>query len=364
MKNCSECGASVPDEAGVCDLCGSPVEPSKKLDPVLSDSKKGPSLREAGSTSDSGGEGGNVAVFCNQCGHENPANSRFCSSCGSKLETLPVSESISSSGGQGAVVEAEVGNVKPAGESAGDKASASEKATGRQISIVVGAGALIVLALYLISYLSSSPDRPASSVAVSNEAPVSGPLTGPYTSEAEKLLGEIEDLSGDDRIDKQWELVDLYRSASRLDLAAVEAEKIASIVQTERSWIDTGNLYFDWMDRLDTPFKGPYAARAIDAYEKALEINPDNLDVRTDMGIALMYDPTRAIRAIQETTKVLEMDSLHVQANFNRGIMLRQISRMDQAVAQFEKVKRIIGDPENPIYQRAEAAIRSIRGDS
>jgi pSer/pThr/pTyr-binding forkhead associated (FHA) protein len=26
-------------------------------------------------------------VFCNQCGHRNPANSRFCSSCGAALDT-------------------------------------------------------------------------------------------------------------------------------------------------------------------------------------------------------------------------------------------------------------------------------------
>ena len=66
--------------------------------------------------------------------------------------------------------------------------------------------------------------------------------------------------------------------------------------------------------------------------------------------------------AIQETNRVLEQDSLHIQANFNRGVMLANINRIDQAVDQFEKVKRIIGDESNPIYQRADQAIESVQG--
>jgi lipoprotein NlpI len=66
--------------------------------------------------------------------------------------------------------------------------------------------------------------------------------------------------------------------------------------------------------------------------------------------------------AIQETNRVLESDSLHIQANFNRGIMLSQINRLDQAIEQFETVKRIIGDPQDPVYQRAQDAIARLSG--
>jgi pSer/pThr/pTyr-binding forkhead associated (FHA) protein len=34
-------------------------------------------------------------VFCNQCGHQNPAGSNFCSSCGAALEHTGVDESTS-----------------------------------------------------------------------------------------------------------------------------------------------------------------------------------------------------------------------------------------------------------------------------
>ena len=91
-------------------------------------------------------------------------------------------------------------------------------------------------------------------------------------------------------------------------------------------------------------------------------LDDENLDVRTDMAIAYLYDPENAMMAIQETNKVLESDSLHIQANFNRGIMLTQINRRDQALEQFEKVKRIIGDSEDPVFQRASDAIARLQG--
>jgi cytochrome c-type biogenesis protein CcmH/NrfG len=121
-------------------------------------------------------------------------------------------------------------------------------------------------------------------------------------------------------------------------------------------------MYYDVMESREDASRGAYAKKAIAAYASALEINPDNLDIRTDMAIAYMYDPDNPMKAIQETNRVLEQDSLHVQANFNRGVMLANINRIDQAVAQFRKVQRIVGDDSSPIYQRAEQAIDRLQG--
>src|SRR6266540_1818350 len=55
-----------------------------------------------------------------------------------------------------------------------------------------------------------------------------------------------------------------------------EAEKIAAHDPKDSSaWIQLGNRYFD----ADQP------ARAIDAYDKALELNPNNLEVLYDQGL-------------------------------------------------------------------------------
>lgn len=236
---------------------------------------------------------------------------------------------------------------------------------GRQVVVIVGAGILFVIALYMITVLSarnnpsSTPSRPSTAVETVDEPP----LAEQFVPRERELLDRLEEESGArEALDIRRDLMDLYMAANRIDLAAGEAERVAEITNTENDWAIAGNMYYDVMESRQDASRAVYAKRAIAAYARALEINPDNLDVRTDMAIAYMYDPDNPMMAIQETNRVLEQDSLHIQANFNRGVMLANINRVDQALDQFEKVKRIIGDESNPIYQRAEQAIESVQG--
>ena len=188
-----------------------------------------------------------------------------------------------------------------------------------------------------------------------------GPLPAQFKERETVLRSEIESIDGESKLDRQRELVDLYVAANRFDLAGEEAEKVAEIENTEEIWVFAANLYYDWMEIIDPVEKGYFAVKSIAAYRRVLVINPENLDARTDMAIAYMYDTENPMLAIQETMIVLDYDSLHVNANFNRAIMLLKINRVDQALKQLEKVKRIVGDPKNPVYQRAEQVIQDTR---
>jgi len=200
------------------------------------------------------------------------------------------------------------------------------------------------------------PQRPAAQIPIEDE----GPLPEQFRAREAELQASIDAVTGEERIEIRRDLIDLYLSAARLDLAATQQQQIAETLDTENAWAVAGNFFYDYMESKEGPARTAAARRAIAAYQRALDINPDNLDIRTDMAIAYLYDPENPMQAIQQTNRVLEADSLHVQANFNRGVMLLQINRVDDAIAQFEKVKQIVGDPENPVYQRAEQALESI----
>ena len=73
----------------------------------------------------------------------------------------------------------------------------------------------------------------------------------------------------------------------------------------------TGNAFFD-SNRFD---------QAITAYKKSLELDPDNANVWTDMGV--MYrrngQPEKAIEAFN---KAIEIDAKHEKSRFNKGVVL------------------------------------------
>jgi cytochrome c-type biogenesis protein CcmH/NrfG len=88
------------------------------------------------------------------------------------------------------------------------------------------------------------------------------------------------------------------------DIAQKDPKNLSALVEL-------GNLYFD----SDQP------REAVEVYGKYLAVNPDNADVRTDMGI--MYRKLGdSDRAIQEFKKAAQTDPRHVNSRYNIGVVL------------------------------------------
>ncbi|MFQ5571316.1 MAG: tetratricopeptide repeat protein [Rhodothermales bacterium] len=224
---------------------------------------------------------------------------------------------------------------------------------------------MLVIALFMVTALSK--DRPANSTddgaqATSIITPESLPPLTPELADRVQALGdEIARLDESARIEKQRELVRLLYTEGRLDWASFEQRNIAGLYNKTEDWKRTGNLFYDWMETLsDQDQRKPQVAQqAIMAYQRYLEVHPNDLDVRTDMATA--YLATNApMQGVTEIKRVLDADSTHIKARFNYGVMLWWISRTDQAVEQFEKVKAMVG-PDSEYYQQAEEAIRTLQ---
>ena len=374
---CEECGARISEGADRCELCGTPVPgtvvAAEEEVVVAAEGQivvvaEEPSVAAETAASPSASPvGAGKEVFCNACGWSNPPGSRFCSQCGARLDArvagAPVPAPPVPAEARAAEARAAKAPVSiPVDTAPSAPATTAQSAVGRQVAILVGAGILLVVGLYLITVVSKEMGGSAAAPPpTAQAAPQVAPLPEDVAEQAEALQAEIDQLTGAARLEKRRELVSLYLREERYDLAAEEQERIAEAENTEDAWVLVGNLNYDWMERQPSADRAVFAKRAIAGYQRALEINPDNLDVRTDMAIAYMYDPDNPMKAIQETNEVLKRNPDHVQANFNRGIMLMQINRMDEAVKQMEKVKRLVNDPEDPVYQRAERVIEMIR---
>ena len=352
-QNCDSCGARLSPDAEVCDLCGTPTGFVGK---ELAEDHARASDESADSTAGPG--------VCPECGHVNPDTAAFCNQCGAKMGDLADGGSAPPSGpaktSEETVKKGEDA-LRPPALSPKPGSDSSQSAIGKQVIIVVSAALLLVMALYVITSLSDSASVSSETQSPANLNAVE-PLAQQWIPRQEELQAEVSRSIGADQIAARRNLIDLYFAADRLDMAADETGLIAEATASEQEWTVAGNLYFDWMQRQPDVLRATWAQKAIGAYQKALDMNPMNLDVRTDMAIAYMYDPQNSMMAIQETNKVLEQDSLHIQANFNRGIMLSQINRTEQAIEQFEKVKRIVGDENDPVYLRAVDAVARLSG--
>lgn len=349
---CLECGAFMKAGAVQCDLCGTPIEGVSHL-AVDSDAR----LTD---TTDANG-----FKFCDQCGTKNRFEAKFCNSCGTALHEAFVSSPI---------LEAIPPTVR-LGEKEDSATPASSSALNKRTMLLLGIGALVVAALFGITVWSKQnvKETPKQEAGALAKRPVmtAPPLSPEIIAQTKPLLDKIQASSGAEKAKNQRDLAKLYQLNSREDKAGDVMEEVAKVENSLESWAQTGHYYYDWMmSQAEMPaLSGDAAKKAIAAYEKGLAIK-DDLDVRTDLGAAYYHysmlelqDKDMSLnpmKAIQSTNAVLSKNPNHIQANFNKGIMLSQIGRLDQAIAQFEKVKSLTKATE-PAYQRADEMLKTLK---
>ncbi|MDY0300888.1 MAG: tetratricopeptide repeat protein [Trichlorobacter sp.] len=138
-------------------------------------------------------------------------------------------------------------------------------------------------------------------------------------------------------------------NTAQLNTSIAEFEAIvAKDAGNLQAWISLGNAYFD----VHNPQK------AVQAYEKALEINPDNPDVLTDQGVMLrelgFFD-----RALGNFQKANKLNPQHLQSLFNQGIVYNfDLHQPEKARAVLEQL--ISQNPSSPMAQQARGLLEQL----
>jgi cytochrome c-type biogenesis protein CcmH/NrfG len=122
-------------------------------------------------------------------------------------------------------------------------------------------------------------------------------------------------------------------------------ERVAQDPRDVSSWIALGNAYFDSERKAD----------AVEAYGKALELQPDNPDVLTDQGV--MYRELGAYdKAVLNFEKAASINPKHVQSLLNLGIVYAEnLKDFDGAIKAWQRV--IAAAPTSPQAGRAREFI-------
>jgi len=314
---CSECGARIAKEGERCPLCGWRKEISKL--------ERTPNVLPPPEAS--------LPVSCNVCGWENPPKARFCSQCGRRQQA----------------------------KSSKQLSTSKTSAPLRQVAILMGAAVSLVIAIFMVSAVSKRtfPNIEESPEPAETEAVAVAPLTGALAEQIADLDARISTESGAERITLLREKTFLLMQADRTDLAAVEYQAIAEITGAAEDWRLAGDLFYDWMNSQEDPaIHAQIATSAIAAYEKVLELEPEDHGVRTDLATAYLSTGSPML-GVTEIKRVLEEDPTHVQANFNYGLMLWQIGRTEQASEQFVKVMDLT-EAGSALHTRAGEALEML----
>ena len=328
MQTCAECGARLINDEERCGLCGWPVEDTTH--------EEAQSVLGKRITEDS---------YCNACGWKNPADSNYCSQCGERLQRV-----VTKPREQPAKPRKRPANV--------------ERGVGQQVFVLMGLGVLFVIILFVattVSKRTSSPETVLPTAVLADDASLRTPLSGELADRIAELDAAIMSDTSAVALLLMREKMYVLAEGGRLDMAADVQSAIAEQTGLAEDWKTAGDLYYEWMtNETQTPERGNAAVSAVNAYQATLALDPDNLDVRTDMATAYLNTGSPML-GVTEIKKVLEVDPDHLNANFNYGLMLARINRTEEAIAQLERVRALAPDSTSVHHQRASALIASIR---
>jgi tetratricopeptide (TPR) repeat protein len=146
-------------------------------------------------------------------------------------------------------------------------------------------------------------------------------------------------------------------AASPADVPLDASQQIAAATQVVQSdpknrqaWVALGNLYYDTRQ----------PQKSIDAYARALELQPDDPDVLTDQGV--MFRAVGAFdKAVANFQKANRLRPDHLQSLYNLGVVyafdLKDVPRAEEA---WNKLIQIAPASENAT--QARAALAQLKG--
>ena len=150
------------------------------------------------------------------------------------------------------------------------------------------------------------------------------------------LEKDISSISLTDSLGKMWDRLSMPQVSSHY------YELVAEKNPVEKNWVNAAYRYYDAF-RLtgDSTLRKEFVDKAIKSYQKVIEINPGNLDAKTDLGLCYAEGTASPMQGILLLREVVEKNPEHEMAQFNLGVLSVKSGQYEKAVERFQKVLEI-----------------------
>ena len=227
----------------------------------------------------------------------------------------------------------------------------------RQI-IVISACALIGAAVYLLPRYPEHNHEDHAQETVEGNSSFESQLVEVKKQTPAQVLAGIEFFEGKLKSENgkakiQWldSLRSVWDRQMRPGIAAEYVLQKAELLNDAASWKDAGVRFLGISRFFEGADKDALATRAVSCLEKAKEMSPDDVDVKTQLGIAYVEGSAQPMQGITLLREVVAADSTNVDAQLSLGFFSMKSGQYDKAVKRFRTVIKLRPDlPEIYLY--------------
>ena len=137
-------------------------------------------------------------------------------------------------------------------------------------------------------------------------------------------------------------LASLWDKKSMYALSGHYYNQKAALDQEEESYLQAAYRFFDaYKQAVDSSMRVAMVSAAIESYSRVLELNPENENAKTDLGILYAEGTAQPMKGIKLLQEVVAGNPEHENAQLNLGILSVRSQQFDKAVSRFQKVLAI-----------------------
>ena len=212
--------------------------------------------------------------------------------------------------------------------------------------ILVGVSAILVVLLFMLP-----------KVVVDNDSELSSDMEGAGEDHSEdvdqnkleggqNLLNQIGSSTDNEKSAIFADsLAVLYDELGLLDSAASFRERYSELLPSTESYLMAGEAYYKAFSfSANQQNVEKFGQKAREFFEKVMESQPDNLDVKAKIAMTYVSGST-PMQGIMLLRSIIEEDPDNKVALFNLGILSIQSGQYDKAIERLERLTEI--DPEN-----------------
>ena len=145
-----------------------------------------------------------------------------------------------------------------------------------------------------------------------------------------------------DKLSLEKKLAATWNGINQPAPAAFYYKDVALAENTAENWIAAGNHFNDaYKLTQDTTAQPVYDADAVEAFQNATKLSPDNLDAKAGLGIAYVNGGGAPMQGIGLLLDVVKHDPNNRNAVLNLGLFAMKSGQFDKAVDRFKSLAAI-----------------------
>ena len=236
----------------------------------------------------------------------------------------------------------------------------------KQIQIIVVAAVVLVIGFLLFKPVKGLVDEEEKNAAAttSQAEAAASQFNLSFVSEAAKrglnpaIVNEITDLEakankaeGSERVKLYQQLADKWNDVEKPAPQAYIYEEMANIDPKFEYYLKSGDNYRKGYTNLqDTVLASALNQKAIEVYQKAVDLNGSSLDAKTGLGAAMVTGTNNPMAGIAILREVVQADPKNLEANKTLGLFSLQSRQFDRAIDRFKIVIEQKPDAESYFY--------------